>query len=170
MPTKICIKCRVEKDIELFPKTPNCCDGHLNQCKECKKIYNKAHKNKPEDEKEEKGFLEATTNLIGRSDINILTAPELSTTKSKYDITGISEDFALCPRCNQVVCVEDIDVRNCQCYHCCTTHTGREQRCQKCGELKEEFYFSESQVGIESAKCRACYKRYNDRHKQKRLR
>ena len=46
---KICNKCKEEKDIKLFYKDKRMKDGHLNHCKQCKQLSNKAWSNKNQD-------------------------------------------------------------------------------------------------------------------------
>mgnify|MGYP003436258720 CR=1 FL=1 len=37
--SKKCIVCKIIKDLSFFGKSSRCKDGHINQCKECKKKY-----------------------------------------------------------------------------------------------------------------------------------
>ena len=47
--TKICSKCKIEKDVCFFSKQKISKDGFYSSCKECKKIYNLANKEKNSD-------------------------------------------------------------------------------------------------------------------------
>ena len=51
MTSKTCTKCHVSKELDQFGKHSQMADGHLNQCKECKKAYNKKYRNQPEKKK-----------------------------------------------------------------------------------------------------------------------
>ena len=49
---KKCTKCNINKNINDFPKCPECKDGHRNSCKECIKVYNSVwRENNPESHK-----------------------------------------------------------------------------------------------------------------------
>lgn len=39
MEKKTCIKCKIEKDLDLFPKDKRNTDGRFNTCRACKKLY-----------------------------------------------------------------------------------------------------------------------------------
>jgi hypothetical protein len=50
---KKCSKCNVEKELNEFPKSQSCKDGHVNQCKICRsEYYNKYNKEYREKNKE----------------------------------------------------------------------------------------------------------------------
>jgi hypothetical protein len=51
--TKICTKCKIEKDIDSFCKNKNYKDGYGNWCKKCQNEYNKEHYQKNKQHKKE---------------------------------------------------------------------------------------------------------------------
>ena len=43
MDTKVCSKCKVEKPLSEFHRSPSTQDGHTYCCKSCRQVYNRAY-------------------------------------------------------------------------------------------------------------------------------